>query len=57
VRPTHLHTARGDHHLPLGLVLPEVTEDLFLFWVVLTYPLQAALDPPSMYLSSIASLR
>jgi hypothetical protein len=32
------------HHLPLGLVIPEVTEESFLLGVVLSYPLQAALD-------------
>ena len=31
------------HFLPLRLVLLEISEDLFLFWVVLAYPLQASL--------------
>ena len=31
------------HHLLLSLVVPEVSEDLFLFWVVLAYPLNVAL--------------
>ena len=33
------------HHLPLGLVLPEVTEYFFLIWIVLAYPLQASFAP------------
>jgi hypothetical protein len=33
------------HHLPLGLVLEEVTEELFLIWIVLSNPLQASLYP------------
>ena len=33
------------HHLLLGLVLPQVSEDLFLIWIVLTDPFQATLDP------------
>jgi hypothetical protein len=35
-----------EHHLPLGLVLPEVPKEPFLFGVVLADPLQAALDEP-----------
>src|SRR5215212_6006690 len=31
------------HYLTLSLVLPEIPEDLFLIWVVLTDPLKAAL--------------
>jgi hypothetical protein len=31
------------HHLPLGLVLPEIPEDLFLIWVVLTLGALSAL--------------
>jgi hypothetical protein len=45
------------HHLPLSLVLPEIPEDLFLLWVVLSDSLKAAPTQPSMYLSSRASLR
>ena len=33
------------HHLLLGLVLPKVSEDPFLIWIVLTDPFQASLDP------------
>jgi hypothetical protein len=33
------------HHIPLSLVLPKVSEDLFLIWIVLTDPFQATLDP------------
>ena len=33
------------HYLSLSLVLPEISEYLFLLWVVLSYPLQAALNP------------
>ena len=33
------------HHLPLGLVLPEVTEELFLIRIILADPLQASLYP------------
>src|SRR5215204_5368549 len=33
------------HHLPLGLVLPEVTEELFLIRILLADPLQASLYP------------
>ena len=32
------------NHIPLGFVPPEITEDLFLIWRVLTDPLQATLD-------------
>lgn len=32
-------------HIPLGLVLPQVPEDLFLLGIVLADPLQAAFDP------------
>jgi hypothetical protein len=35
-----------DHHLPLGLVLPEVSEEPFLVGVVFAYALQAALYEP-----------
>jgi hypothetical protein len=31
------------HHLPLGLVLEEVTEELFLIRIILTYPFKASL--------------
>jgi hypothetical protein len=31
------------HHLPLGLILPKIPEDVFLIWVVLSDSLQAAL--------------
>jgi hypothetical protein len=33
------------HHLPLGLILEEVTEESLLLGVVLTNPLQASLYP------------
>ena len=33
------------HHIPLGLVLPEVTEELFLLGMVLTNSFQASLYP------------
>jgi hypothetical protein len=33
------------NHLPLGLILKEVTEELFLIWIVLTNSLQAPLYP------------
>jgi hypothetical protein len=33
------------HHLPLGLVLPEVPEESLLLGIILANPLQAALDP------------
>ena len=33
------------HHLPLGLVLPQVTEELFLIRIILADPLQASLYP------------
>jgi hypothetical protein len=33
------------HHLPLGLVFPEVTEELFLLGMVLTNSFQASLYP------------
>src|SRR5215203_1849826 len=33
------------HHLPLGLVLPEVTEELFLLRIVLSNSFQASLYP------------
>src|SRR5215207_7161494 len=33
------------HHLPLGLILPEVTEEYFLLGMVLSNPLQASLYP------------
>jgi hypothetical protein len=33
------------HHLPLGLVLPEVPEELFLIRIILADPLQASLYP------------
>jgi len=46
-RPPHPHHTIGleaiYHQIPLSLVLPEVTEVLFLFGVVFSYPLQAAL--------------
>jgi hypothetical protein len=42
------------HHIPLGLVLPEVPEELFLIRVILANPLQASLYPTSTYLSSRA---
>ena len=34
--PPHLTTRLEalHHHLPLSLVLPEVSEDLFLLWVI-----------------------
>ncbi len=35
-----------DHHLPLGLVLPEVPEQPFLVGVVLPYALKATLHEP-----------
>ncbi len=35
-----------DHQIPLGLVLPETPEEPLLLGVVLTDPLQAALDEP-----------
>ncbi len=35
-----------DHQIPLGLVLPEVPEELFLFGVVLPYALKTPLDKP-----------
>ena len=45
----HLHLTVGleaiYHHLPLGLVLEEVTEELFLIQVILANPLQASLYP------------
>jgi hypothetical protein len=31
------------HHLPLGLILPEVTEALFLIRIILADPLQTSL--------------
>ena len=31
------------HHIPLGLVLPEVPKELLLFTVILADPLQASL--------------
>ena len=33
------------HHIPLGLVLPEITEELFLLEIVLSNSLQASLYP------------
>ena len=33
------------HHFPLGLVLPEVTEDLFFVRIVLADPIQASFYP------------
>ena len=33
------------HHIPLSVVLPEITEELFLLRIVLSYPLQASLYP------------
>jgi hypothetical protein len=33
------------HHIPLSVVLPEVTEELFLLGIVLTNPLQTSLYP------------
>jgi hypothetical protein len=48
-RPPHPHLTVSlqalYHHLPLGLVLPEVTEELFLLRIVLAEPLQASLYP------------
>jgi len=40
--PPHLTTRLEAfyHHLPLSLVLLEVSGDLFLLWVVLAYPLR-----------------
>jgi hypothetical protein len=32
------------HHLPLSLILPEVSEDVFLIRIILTDSFQAALD-------------
>jgi hypothetical protein len=31
---------KADHHLPLGLVLPEIPEEISLLWVVLSYLLR-----------------
>jgi hypothetical protein len=36
---------KADHHLALSIVLPDISEDLFLLGIVLTDPLQASLDP------------
>ena len=48
-RPPYPHLTVGletfYHKLPLGLVLEEVTEELFLIRVVLADPLQASLYP------------
>jgi hypothetical protein len=48
-RPALPHLAVGLEtlydHLPLGLIFPEVSEELFLIWIVLTDPLQTAFDP------------
>ena len=33
------------HHIPLGLLIPQLTEELFLLGVVLTNSLQASLYP------------
>ena len=33
------------HHIPLGLVLPKISEESLVFGVVLSDPPQAALDP------------
>ncbi len=33
------------HHIPLSLVIPEVTEELFLIRIILEDPLQTSLDP------------
>jgi hypothetical protein len=30
------------HHIPLGLVFPEIPKDLFLIWIVLTNSLQTS---------------
>jgi hypothetical protein len=45
------------HHLSLGLILPEISEDLLLFGVVLSYPLSKPSTKPSMYSSSRCRLR
>ena len=46
-RPPHPHLAVGlqalYHHIPLGLVLPEVPEELFLIRMIHADPLQASL--------------
>jgi hypothetical protein len=34
------------HHLPLGLVIPEVPKESFLLGINISYPLQVALDVP-----------
>ena len=48
-RPSHPNLTVGlqalYHHIPLGLVLPEVTEELFLLGMVLTNSFQAPLYP------------
>src|SRR5215208_6122257 len=33
------------HHISLGLILEEVSEELFLIWIILANPLQAPLCP------------
>ena len=47
--PPHPHLTVGlkalYHHIPLGLVLEEVTEELFLIRIILTYPFKASLYP------------
>jgi hypothetical protein len=48
-RPSHPDLTVGlqalYHHIPLGLLLEEVTEELFLIRMVLADPLQATLYP------------
>jgi hypothetical protein len=37
------------NHLPLSRVFPEIPEEPFLLWVVLSYPLQAAVNEAFLY--------
>jgi hypothetical protein len=42
------------HHIPLGLVIPEVPEELFLIRIILTDPLKASLYP-TLYVPLVES--
>jgi hypothetical protein len=57
-RPSRPHLTVGleafYHHIPLGLVIPEVTEESFLLRVVLTNSLQTSLDP-TLYVPLVES--
>jgi hypothetical protein len=42
------------HHIPLGLVIPEVPEELLLIRIILTNPLKASLYP-TLYVPLVES--